>query len=100
MDYQIVWAKTALLDLHDLVGFIAFDDRNAAIRLGERMIKRVEGLASFPRVGRMVLECRDDLIREIVLTPYRVIYEIDDERKVLSILRVWHCARREPEVFK
>lgn len=100
MDYQIVWSKPALQDLHDLVRYIAADDSTTAMRFGERIITKVEGLASFPRIGRIVPELRDDLIREVILTPYRVIYEVSDADATLSILRIWHGARGEPEVSK
>jgi plasmid stabilization system protein ParE len=98
MDYRIVWSKAALADLRDLVRFIAVDDPLAARRFGDRIVSRVEGLQSFPRLGRMVPEFRDELVREIILTPYRIIYEVDDDEGVLSVLRVWHGARGEPEL--
>ena len=51
MDYGIVWSKTALADLHDLVRYIAADDRDTAIRFGDRIISKVESLSSFPRMA-------------------------------------------------
>jgi len=48
----------------------------------------------------MVPEFQNELIREIILSPYRVIYEINDETATLSVLRIWHGARGEPEVSK
>jgi addiction module RelE/StbE family toxin len=98
MDYQIVWSKTALADLRDLVRYIAADDPESARRFGDCIVSRVEGLRAFPRLGRMVPECRDDRVREIILTPYRIVYEVDDGRAMLSVLRVWHGARGEPEL--
>ena len=98
MDYRIVWTVTALEDLRDLVRYIAADDRATARRFGDRMIKRIEGLAGFPRIGRKVPEYQNDLIREVILTPYRLIYEVDDDGSVISVLRIWHCARGEPEL--
>lgn len=98
MDYRVAWSDTALADLHDLVRYIAADDPSVASRFGERISSRVEGLCRFPRRGRKVPEFRDDLVREVILTPYRIIYEIDDREGVLSVLRVWHGARGEPEL--
>ncbi len=98
MDFRIVWAKTALADLRDLVRYIAADDRDAAKRFGDRIIAKVEGLAPFPRIGRIVPEYRDELIREVIITPYRVIYEVNDDAAILSVLRVWHGARGEPNL--
>ena len=87
-----------MADLHDLVRFIAADDRATAKRFGDRIISKVEALAEFPRIGRMVPEYRDDRVREVILTPYRIIYELDDEGCVLSVLRVWHGARGEADL--
>ena len=96
MDYRIVWSKAALADLRDLVRYIAADDPRAARRFGDRIVSRVEGLQSFPRLGRMVPEYRDELVRELILAPYRILYEVHDEHGILSVLRVWHGARGEP----
>ena len=98
MDYQIVWTETALEDLHDLVRYIAADDPATAQRFGERIIGQIESLIGFPRIGRKVPEYQDDLIRELILTPYRLIYELDDDQSIISVLRVWHGARGEPEI--
>lgn len=88
----------ALADLRDLVRFIAADDPATAERFGNRLVSKVETLASFPRIGRMVPEYRDDHVRELILTPYRIIYEVDDEGFVVTVLRIWHGARGEPEL--
>ena len=98
MDYRIVWSKSALADLRDLVRFIAVDDPAVARRFGDRIVSKVETLRPFPRMGRMVPEYRDDEVRELILSPYRIIYEVDDDQAVLSVLRVWHGARGKPEL--
>ena len=97
MDFQIVWSRAALTDLHDLVRYIARDNREVARRFGDRMISKVEALGMFPRIGRIVPEFRDDKLREIILTPYRIVYEIDDLAMTLSILRIWHGSRGDLE---
>ena len=98
MDYRIVWTKVALADLRDMARYIAEDDREVAKRFGERIISRVESLVAFPRMGRIVPEYRDDFVREVIITPYRIIYELDDPGETLSVLRVWHGARGEPDL--
>lgn len=98
MDYRIEWSKTSLGDLRDMVRFIAKDDPRTAERFGERLIRRIEETALFPRTGRIVPEYRNETVREVVVTPYRLIYEIDDGRGVLNVLRIWHGARGEPDL--
>jgi toxin ParE1/3/4 len=93
MDHRIVWSERALQDLKGIVQYIARDDQGTAERFGNLIISKVWSLRTFPRVGRVVPEFREEHLREIILTPYRIVYEIDDGELVLSILRVWHGAR-------
>ncbi len=96
MDYGIIWTQSALEDLRELVRYIAADDPIAAERFGNAIISRVEGIQSFPRIGRVVPEVGDDLVREIILAPYRIVYQLDDSSEEIAVIRVWHGARGEP----
>jgi toxin ParE1/3/4 len=57
------------------------------------MVTKVQSLQSFPRIGRIVPEYREERLRELIMAPYRIVYEIDDEATTLTILRIWHSAR-------
>jgi hypothetical protein len=35
-------------------------------------------------------------LREIVVRPYRVFYDVSEESQSVEILHVWHSARDEP----
>ncbi|HXJ92674.1 MAG TPA: type II toxin-antitoxin system RelE/ParE family toxin [Terriglobia bacterium] len=35
-------------------------------------------------------------MREIVVRPYRIFYDVSEESKSVEILHVWHGARDEP----
>jgi toxin ParE1/3/4 len=98
MAFRIVWSKTALADLRDLVRYIARDDRQVAKRFGDLIVTKVQSLQAFPRIGRIVPEFRDDHLRELIMAPYRIVYEIDDEMMTLTILRIWHGARGNLEL--
>ncbi len=98
MDYSIDWAESALEDLKDLVCYIAADNPVAAERFGKAIIKRVEALSSFPRTGRVVPEFCDDLLREVIWAPYRIVYEVDDSLRCISVVRIWHGARGDLEI--
>jgi toxin ParE1/3/4 len=97
MAYKLIWSPAASEDLRHLVRFIAADSPDRAAAFGLRLIERVERLEGFPEMGRMVPERRDPCIREIIVRPYRVIYRVTHEHKLLEIVRVWHAARGEPE---
>lgn len=98
MAYKIIWSLQARQDLRDIVRFIARDNQDSARSFGFRLISKVESLAEFPRLGRAVPEAGDELIREVVLRPYRIIYLLNDAAEVVAIARVWHGARGEPQI--
>ncbi len=96
MAYQIIWTKSALSDLRDLVDYIAEDHLLTAERFGNSIVSRAAELKDFPRIGRIVPEFRDENLREVIIAPYRLIYEMDETDLRVVILRDWHSARGEP----
>ena len=71
------------------------DSPEAARRLAAKIRDRVNDLAAFPSSGRIVPEIGIERYREIIVRPYRVIYEIREND--LVILRVRHSRRDLPE---
>ena len=61
-------------------------------------MSKVDVLAQFPQLGRVVPEENDETIREIILRPYRIIYKVLAEKQIIGVVRVWHGARGEPEI--
>jgi plasmid stabilization system protein ParE len=59
-----------------------------------------ESAGDFPRIGRVVPELEDENVREIILPPYRIIYEIFPDQQRPVILRIWHGARGSPEITR
>lgn len=98
MDFKIVWTLRSREDLRDIASFIAKDNPEAALRLGDLIFERVDSLEKFPEFGRIVPERNQPAIREIVVKNYRIIYRVRKNEKVVEILRVWHGARGEPEI--
>jgi toxin ParE1/3/4 len=98
MAFKIIWSRQARDDLRDIVTFIAEDNSPIAESFGFRLMAKVDLLAQFPEIGRMVPEEQDETIREIILPPYRIIYRVLNDNQVIAIVRVWHGARGEPEI--
>jgi len=98
MDFRVIWTQSALGDLHGLVRYISRDDRAVADRFGNLIVSKVDGLGRFPRMGRIVPEFAMDALRQILVPPYRIIYEINDPATTVSVLRVWHGARDSLDV--
>ncbi len=98
MAFKIIWSEQALDDLQAIVFFIAEDNSAVAETFGYRLISKVDFLARFPQIGRVVPEESDETIREIILRPYRIIYKVLAEKQFVAIVRIWHGARGEPEI--
>jgi len=87
----ILWTGPALEDLEEIRVWVARDRPVAARRLAARIRERVEALAAFPTSGRVVPELGGDRYREVVVRPYRVVYEVLDDAVI--VIRVWHARR-------
>jgi toxin ParE1/3/4 len=95
MDFKIIWSDGALDDLHHICRFIAQDNPEAAIRVGDGVVSHVEVLASFPFIGPRYPRAGGPL-REIVYGRYRIFYEVSETDRIVRILHVWHGSREEP----
>ena len=78
--------------------FIAADNPSVAETFAFRLMSKVDVLADFPQLGRVVPEENDENVRELVLRPYRIIYQVLAAQLVVAIARIWHGARGEPEI--
>ena len=98
MAHKIAWSLQARDDLRDIVAFIAADNPEVAENFGFRLMGKVDLLANFPELGRIVPETNDVNIREIVLRSYRIIYRVMPAQQFVAVARIWHGARGEPEI--
>lgn len=98
MACRIVWSQSAQDDLREIVRYIARDNREVAEKFGRFLISKVDSVANFPRIGRMVPEFRLDTLREVIVSPYRIIYTINADSTEIQVVRVWHSARNQPDL--
>ena len=92
-----IWSPEAIADLAALRAYIAQDDPAAAQRIALHIVRNVETLLpNSPEMGR---PGRVPGTRELVIpkTPYIVPYRLVGN--TIQVLRVFHSARRWPEVF-
>jgi plasmid stabilization system protein ParE len=87
----VVWSPLADRQVDDVVECIAHDDPIAALKWLERLLERVRALARLPDSGRMVPESQREDVREIIVSPYRVMYRRGDDR--VEIVAIRHEAR-------
>jgi addiction module RelE/StbE family toxin len=98
MGYRVIWTDEAIDDLRRAVAFIAKDNPTAAVKLGEAIIQKSLLLAEHPRLGRVLRKLQRDSLREIPVSPYRLIYEVEDPASVIYVRVLWHGARQEPDI--
>ncbi len=65
-----------------------------ADRLVDRLTRRSAQIAQFPLSGRAVPEYGRQDIREVIETPYRIIYRVEEDR--IFVLVVLHGAQQIP----
>ena len=88
---KIEWTEPALLDLESIRDYIGRDSEYYATRFVERIIKTVESLEKFAKMGREVPEAEEGTVRELLFYNYRIMYRVESER--ILILTVIHGAR-------
>jgi toxin ParE1/3/4 len=73
---RVVWTDPAIADLENIIDYIARDSPRYAIQVGERIYEAAGKLELGPRAGWKVPEFDVDHFREVLMRPYRIIYEI------------------------
>ena len=66
MDFKVIWSDAAIADLREICSYIARDDQEAALRMGNGILDHVRILARFPFIGagqQRVLFCCQTALR-------------------------------------
>ena len=88
---EIRWTPEAAGDLESIADFISLDSRHYASLFVIDVLSAIERLQQFPRLGRVVPETDDPLIREIILGNYRIVYRVLDE--FVEVITIHHSSR-------
>jgi len=92
MAREVIWAGPAWLDLETAADFIARDSESYAAAFVQEVKESVAHLTQFAEMGRIVPEFGNQKIRELLVRPYRLVYEVSDDR--VLVLALIHGARR------
>jgi toxin ParE1/3/4 len=92
---KVNWTAAARAQLRDINTFIARSSPQYAKKIVDRLTRRSQQIATFPRSGRVVPEANDVNIREVLEGSYRIIYHLLDDE--IDIIAVVHSARPWPE---
>lgn len=91
MAREVVWAPRARSDARLAVDYIRKDSPEAARRFASALVTAGRSLAELSERGRVVPELGDPAVRELLLSRYRVVYEVFANR--VAIVRVIHASR-------
>ena len=79
MAREVVWTDPAWDDLEAAATYIARDSEFYAASFVREARDAAAALAYFAESGQTVPEFGDELIREFLVKPYRLIYKVTDE---------------------
>lgn len=88
---RVRWTPQAADDLEAIAAYIADDSPHYARLFVLKIITAVERLEQFPEMGRIVPECGDAAIRELLIGNYRIVYRLTSE--TAELLTVYHGSR-------
>ncbi len=88
---KIKWTDPSVRDLENIYEYIKKDSEYYAAIFVEKIIKAPEILVKYPEIGRIVPEYEEETLRELIISPYRIIYRINID--FVSILTVIHSSR-------
>lgn len=92
---KLLYAAEAIQDLERLREFIAEKNPEAAERISLQLLKGIENLKQFPRLGIEVPRAPDPKrVRDLAFDRYIVRYLILDA--AIYILRIWHHKEDRP----
>ena len=95
---KLRWTTQAVEDVEAIGKFIAKDSGAYADLVVARLLEAVERLELFPQSGRIVPELGDSQLREIIESPYRIVYRVLDES--VEILTVFRASRLFRSAFE
>lgn len=93
---RVVFTPTAREHLRAIRAYIARDSPTAAESMARRIRRDAGRLAQHPQMGRVIPEYDNPSIRELIVTPYRVIYRFDAGANVVYIVGIIHGSRLLP----
>ena len=83
---EVVWSESAIADLDAIAEYIARDSEYYAAAFVEKVLRAVEKLSTFPRIGRVVPEYNREDVRELLFQSYRIIYKVETEQVAIAAI--------------
>ncbi len=94
---EIIWSKRAISDLEQIGEYISLDSFRYAQITIQKLFSKPKILSTFPLMGRKVPEYNRETLRELIETPYRIVYELDETKGKIWIVTIHHSKQILPE---
>ena len=88
---RVAWSEGARRELDEAIAYIAEDSVDSAIGVLERILAVAESLNEMSGRGRIVPERGDPNIRELLVDPFRLLYQVG--KTDITILGILHQRR-------
>jgi len=89
---KLLFAQSAFNDLADIHAYYL---EQGVPAVGEKLVTEilvhVEVLTDHPEIGRIVPEFAESKIRELIHSPFRIVYWLDNQ--TINVIRVWRSER-------
>ena len=89
-EFRVIWTEQAKTDLEEILLYIARESAEIAARKYEELKIAASRLKDFPQTGRIIPELEEQNIttyRELVVSPWRIMYKIErEEVYILALL--------------
>lgn len=89
---NLIISNGASEDLQIIIDFISKDSPSYAKIFTKNILKSIQHLKKYPKMGRIVPEANDENIRELLFKNYRIIYFIKED--TIEIYSFLHGNRR------
>jgi len=86
---KIIWSEIAKNKIFEIADFIALDSPSIADKWVHLILSKETLIKENPKIGRVVPEFSNPMIRELIVGEYRLIYSI--EEKYFIVLTVINC---------
>ena len=92
MDYAVKIRQAARRDIKNY--FYYYLEKSGDIEIADRIVDKINstiaGLRFMPRINQLIEELRAEGIRKIICGNFVIPFLINEERKTVSVLRVFH----------
>lgn len=89
---KIILTPRAEADLREIFIYLAEFSLNAADAQAGKILSKIDLLANFPRLGRVLPDYNNERLRELVIGHYLVAYYIVSDEQI-DILAIHHSAK-------